>query len=72
MRLGNADLFLSTNNSVDTTIDEIQIVSPCMVVPSSILNTSSPPGSAADKRIEKPGTPPSSPNINYHITSQYK
>lgn len=55
---------------MDTIIDESLVVSPSVVVPSSILNTSSPPGSTADKRVEKPGTPPSSPNINYHITNQ--
>lgn len=70
VRLGNVDPFLSTNNSMDTIIDESLVVSPSVVVPSSILNTSSPPGSTADKRVEKPGTPPSSPNINYHITNQ--
>ena len=71
VRLGNVDSQL-TNSSIDTTLDESQTISPGVTVPCTILNTSSPPSSAADKRLEKPGTPPSSPNINYHITSQYR
>ncbi|KAM7249474.1 hypothetical protein ACFE04_000067 [Oxalis oulophora] len=70
VRLGNAELF-TTNNSLETTLDDSSVISPG-IIPSALLNTSSPPGNVTDKRIEKPGTPPSSPNINYHITSQYK
>lgn len=72
VRLGNVDNQL-TNSSIDTILDENQSISPSVVsVPCTILSTSSPPSTAADKRLEKPGTPPSSPNINYHVTSQYR
>ncbi|XKL59621.1 hypothetical protein PGB90_000637 [Kerria lacca] len=71
VRLGNTEL-LTANNSLDITLDESQILSPGIVIPSTVLNISSPPGNAADKRIEKPATPPSSPNISYHIANQYK
>ncbi|XP_065211637.1 phosphofurin acidic cluster sorting protein 2 isoform X2 [Planococcus citri] len=71
VRLGNVDNQL-TNSSIDTVLDESQTISPGVTIPCTILNTSSPPSTAADKRLEKPGTPPSSPNINYHITSQYR